>query len=209
MTGSHPRDILDGRKTMTRRTWGLEEINQDPDAWCISGHVGAEWGFGNLHCEDDIIIKCPYGGVGDLLWVREAFTRREDGVDQILYKADYENIRDKLDLPKFCKEYGFPLPKPRFKPSIHMFRKDSRIQMPISSLRPERLQLITEEDARAEGLIYHEDFSQWYISPDTLVFGHKTAFSILWDSLNGKKYPWSGNWWVWVIEWPKHSPKKD
>jgi len=36
MSGNHPRLILDGTKTMTRRTYGLDKINKDPDAWHLA-----------------------------------------------------------------------------------------------------------------------------------------------------------------------------
>ena len=204
MSGDHPGKILDGTKTMTRRTYGLEKINENPDHWIKAAPVSHTnlWRFESKDGEL-LIVKCPYGKVGDLLWVREAYAVRTDGVDQILYKDQYERIAELLDLPKFCKEYGFPLPMPRFKPSIHMFRKDSRLQMLTSSLRPERLQEITEEDAKAEGvpgIATHKPYPRQY----------RDSFEAIWDSLNAKRgYPWGPNPWVWVIEWLKYSPKNN
>lgn len=143
MSGSHPKDILEGRKTMTRRTWGLEAINKDPDDWELLPSDSAYPQFGKKSTLDIKLIKCPYGQVGDRLWVRETFAVRTDGIDQILYKADYEAVVKLLDLPEF---------NIKWKPSIHMFKKDSRITREIIEIKAERLQKITEEDAIAEGV---------------------------------------------------------
>ena len=95
MSGDHPKLILDGRKTMTRRTWGLERVNSDPDKWILndfrvelkhgqaivshSGKPNKNWEFvfwqaPTFHDAPDgsyLYIKCPYGQVGDRLWVKE------------------------------------------------------------------------------------------------------------------------------------------
>lgn len=74
-----------------------------------------------------------------------------------------------------------------------MLRHASRITLEIVRVRLERLQDISEEDARAEGIddgwLVREKF------PTAQV-----AYQYLWDSINAKKYPWSANPWVWVIE---------
>ena len=70
----------------------------------------------------------------------------------------------------------------------------------ITGIRVERLQEITEEDAKAEG-----------ITNPTINYGgeekptfHTVGFHKLWDSINAKRgYGWSVNPWVWVIEFKK------
>ncbi|GAG80711.1 unnamed protein product, partial [marine sediment metagenome] len=87
-------------------------------------------------------LKCPYGQVGDRLWVREKFAIRNDG-RQVMHYAGYQEIIKALDLPDF---------NIRWKPSIHMPRWASRILLEnTTDPFPQRLQEITEEDARAEG----------------------------------------------------------
>ena len=69
MSGSHPQDIIEGRKTMTRRTWGLEKINQAPDATYemnmlphgVLAYREKELYEGGSYWGEWQHIKCPYG----------------------------------------------------------------------------------------------------------------------------------------------------
>lgn len=93
-----------------------------------------------------------------------------------------------------------PLGEYIWSPSIHMPRWASRIDLEITRVRVERLQDISESDARAEGV----DLNDWYTeSPDPNKSPYRYAFAQLWDSINAKKHPWSSNPWVWVIEFRK------
>jgi len=111
--------------------------------------------------------KCPYGQPGDRLWVRETFAESRSGV---IYRA----------APMFddCEEGDVSW---KWKPSIHMPRWASRITLEITAVRVERLQDISEEDAKREGF------------PDVVHFYE------LWTILNGKE-SWRANPWVWVVE---------
>lgn len=140
--------ILDGRKTQTRR------VVKDPRRYSREREASLAMSSGRPSMADlqaDLELSkdtkpnypCPYGQVGDRLWVRETYAVRLDGVDQIMYKSDYNELVKMLDLPK-CDI--------RWKPSIHMFHKDSRITLEITGVRVERIQEITEEDAEAEGI---------------------------------------------------------
>jgi hypothetical protein len=139
-------------------------------------------------------IKCPYGVIGDELWVRETFCNLCPDDQGICYKADREH-NPASDL---CAA--------EWRPSIFMPRCASRhllelIEEPI----PQRLWDITEEDAIAEGA------PAGYIEASPTIFDkgtpdyketpkdYRKGFQRLWDSLNVKKYPWSGNYWVWRI----------
>ena len=196
MSGDHPLKIMAGTKTQTRRTYGLEKINEIPDDWTLTASFeGGEARFFNSKTDEDITIKCPYGGVGDLLWVRETF-RVEDG--KVIYAADIG-----VDFTKKVGYYG-----DRYKPSIHMFRKDSRLSYPIATLRPERLWDISEEDAIAEGCFNDVVIVQTPIGKDYEGFYARDRYCWLWDSINGNKYPWSGNWWVWAIGWDHSKIKR-
>jgi hypothetical protein len=73
-------------------------------------------------------------------------------------------------------------------PSIHMPRWASRLNLEVEAVRVERLQAITEEDARAEGA-----------TPRCPEETARDAFMALWDRINGKRAPWSANPWVWVV----------
>ena len=207
MRGNHPKLILDGIKTMTRRTWGLEFINLNPDAYkflrmegdlAVFEQIGftmteikpncprsypvksTETEGGNIQ----FYIKCPYGQVGDRLWVRETWFDNSfypDDRDNVLYRADGE----------FQEQIPEEYEGAKWAPSIHMFRWASRITLEITEVRVERLQEITKEDIKAEGL-----------GMPSLPNSHLPYFKFkdLWDSLNAKRgYGWEVNPWVWVI----------
>lgn len=169
--------ILNGQKTMTRRV-----IKPQPDdgPWPdAASHI--EWH--DFLTDTDYYVACghcPYGKVGDALWVRETFAVNcIGGEDFVFYRADS------------CPDGDGA----KWKPSIFMPRKYSRITLRITSVRAERLQDISEEGANAEGVwaMYqpHE-----YADDKKAV----TRFRWLWDSINGQRgYGWDANPWVWVI----------
>jgi hypothetical protein len=167
--------ILDGKKTMTRRVVKFND----------TGRVKLR--HKNWHIEDEnVVLGCPYGQVGDSLWVRETFVKDAD--HNIHYKAD--------SIP--------PWKDTKWKPSIFMPRWASRITLEITNIRVERLQEITEEDAIKEGMKpnkFENGFGQIY--PSGGKTPHKRAFAILWDSINGDKHPWASNPWVWCIEFQR------
>ncbi|KKN71460.1 hypothetical protein LCGC14_0420390 [marine sediment metagenome] len=180
MSGNHPKLILDGIKTQTRRTWGLEKINQNPNRYSrpdVYKGISGDWfaWFGDNESSNPVIVKCPYGGVGDHLWVREtwAVDRQYNNCrgsslpedTEILFKGD-------LDMAFVGK----------WRPSIHMPRWASRITLEITEVRVERVQEITEKDAKAEGV-------------DTIL-----QFSSLWDTINkARGYSWDVNPFCWVL----------
>lgn len=156
------RAILDGLKTMTRRTWGLEEISKNPDDWELIGSKGALWRFQNKLTGVSVYIKCPYGQVGDRLWVRETFVL--ESTEEYAY-AEPNFVAPKDRPTKYVpwveeEEYGdfYLIPhykatelepnivpwdaadfdRTRWAPSIHMPRWASRILLEITSVRAER-----------------------------------------------------------------------
>jgi hypothetical protein len=123
-------------------------------------------------------IKCPYGISGDRLWVRETFGICNTVSPAVCYLADNKQL---------------PSPFYKRKPSIFMPRWVSRILLEITNVRVERLQEISNKDAVKEGC------DNWLCSKEE-------EFHALWDSINGKKYPWAANPWVWVIEFKRLKP---
>lgn len=171
-SGPMVRAILEGRKTQTRRAVKFQ--------WCGSGEA-------LMHqATFDPAYKCPYGQPGDRLWVRETFRSKQQCGETIdwTYRADCPALT----------EYLFP-----WKPSIYMPRRASRITLEIMSVRGERLQDISEEDAKAEGC----EWSQWSF-PNSTRPG-KSAYRALWESINGPG-SWDQNPWVWVIEFKEVKP---
>ena len=233
MSGSHPRLILLGKKTMTRRTWGLEKINEDPDRWVKCSPLtpidvsnpnspvvcSTLWQF-EAKDGELLVVKCPYGQVGDWLWCKEIwaissfsanFTKEQQL--QVAYKAGVKDIDhpDGMDhdlewrnvdyqtWQKYAQQKYRSWHSPRFMP-----RWACRITREIKTLRAERLQEITEEDAEAEGLKYHIDDFQPGCS---YMVTAREKFRDLWDSLNEKRYPWRANPWVWPIGWSNETVK--
>lgn len=181
------RAILEGRKTMTRRAIKPQQMGM----LRIAADVGECSRFmdnGYLHDNDLSYIKdfCPYGRIGDRLWVRETFAEALDG--SFLYRAD--KMYDGMKRGDFSWKW---------KPSIFMPRKASRIILEITNIRVERLNDISEEDARAEGA-----GGERYSGQGFNHCIHREAFRTLWDSINDKRgYGFDANPWVWVVNFEK------
>lgn len=196
MSAEHPilfngpmvRAILEGRKTKTRR---IVKLN-------ASGR--ASKGKKNWHCDDpDALLACPYLP-GDRLWVRETWCdTRSGGFDKpIHYKADIPNPSEADDIRI---SHGIP-----WHPSIHMPRWASRITLEVTGVRIERLQDISDDDAKAEGLMGPHHLSAewsggygWFQRP-------RCAFRSLWNGINLDAKGWDANPRVWVIDFMMINP---
>ncbi len=96
MSGDHPRKILDLLKTQTRRTYGLEKINENPDLWIKATPVSHTdlWRFEGKDNEL-LIVKCPYGQVGSRLWCKQNYFILDEyllGESDILYRLTDDRI---------------------------------------------------------------------------------------------------------------------
>jgi hypothetical protein len=131
------------------------------------------------------VLPCPYGQVGDRLWVRETFAIDDYSGDGI-YSGRGNVVYYRATDHESC---GQP-----WRPSIFMPRFASRITLEITGIRVEYLQEISEADAKAEGTKPHLELNTTGFR--TLIDDYKD----IWDSINGKKHPWESNPWVWVIE---------
>jgi len=196
MSGDHPTSIQKNLKTMTRRTYGLEKINKNPDEYWLYDYIKDIAVFDQPSGEI-VTVKCPYGQVGDLLYVKETYAIRSDG-RQVLHKAGYEQIVEALDLDNFAEQQGLPPLNIKWKSPRFMKKEYARIWLEIVGLRAERLQDITSLDAVNEGCPkYHEYNDKWECIK---TIPPVERFHILWDSLNAKRgYTWESNPWVWPI----------
>lgn len=186
--------VLDGRKTMTRRV-----VKPQPENGSIP-MLGDK--FPVPLTEPQIIAECccPYGKVGDRLWVRET-----TGINMHPHSRDFGQRIYKAT-QKVDPDYPI-----RWIPSIHMKREASRINLEITGVRVERLQEITEADARDEG-VGDEDAVMRVdsdILPTARLLGEpfendRVWFAHLWNELNGKRgFGWDVNPWVWIIEFKR------
>jgi hypothetical protein len=220
------RAILDGRKTQTRR------IVRDADR--IELHDGGrphslhgrncpsfcEWACGAiffdergeaLEHDNRPTTRTPYGGPGSKLWVRETFAYSikdpesfEEGFSPETHDAVYRATDEGGEWERYENGERAGKTAPTWRPSIHMPRWASRIMLVVESVRVERLQEITEEDARAEGVEAHlmrdiGSYPEWMRPNMRSVGGHQSAFRELWDSINGKRASWASSPWVWVV----------
>jgi hypothetical protein len=159
--------LLEGRKTMTRRIFELDKVGPPP-RW------DGRFGFSCLTPERCVELRGvdPERGPlsrfmpvrywkGDRLWVREtvacgacapsapstwasSFWRREQGTPEnrngLWYAADGLSPRSPIT------------DRGKWVPPIHMPRWASRLTLVVTGTKIERLQDISEEDARAEGI---------------------------------------------------------
>jgi hypothetical protein len=152
---------------------------------------GAFWNYSFT----DIIARSPLGRAGDRLWVRETFKwmdAKDDGVKQsivVAYKADNKTSDIACDLATHdrvvCAIENEEVCGERWRPSIHMPRWACRLVLPMVSVRVERVQDITEEDAKAEGV-------------EPIEGNYREGFREVWQDIYGT---WDANPWVWVAEW--------
>lgn len=215
--GEMVRAILDGRKTQTRRIMktqpsdGFHPTNNGYDLdlnahWYTPGVVDKN---GYLQpAKKDVFgvadenegYACPFGAVGDRIWVREAF--QGPLVSEELLE-EYRAYPEKFENPEYCEYAADGGPRPEYcdlddnlrhgwRPSIHMPRWASRITLEITGVRVERLRDLSEDDAKSEGITP----SSGGVLPG---WEYRINFRDLWMSIYGADN-WEANPWVWVIE---------
>lgn len=193
------RAILDGQKTQTRRVVKPqpEQIPSDFPRWRGEDPSRTWWSCrraGQMVELRDAHNFCPYGQPADRLWVKETFVASVDG--KIIYRAS---------IPYGNLDCHF---KP-WRPSIFMSRKASRITLEITGVRVERLNNISEADARAEGIesgrasqlcgVTFRDYLQRRRDSFEDFTSPVESYRSLWESINGAG-SWAANPWVWVVE---------
>lgn len=198
------RAILDGPngpKTQTRRVITPQPIILNPNNPC-----GVSWAKTSREtiCThiDGLHLLCPYGRVGDRLWIREAWAINaicgsdvtvdyRASVSEIMAGAGGRGGRRTISpptLPTLKRPVHGEIGNTDgvWRPSIHMPRWASRLVLEITKIRVERIQDISDADARAEGV------------------ADRAAFQALWDAINdGRGFGWESNPWVWVVEFKR------
>lgn len=219
--------ILDGRKTMTRRI--LDYTHPAVTGFVPNGEHGYWMGTArSVQIINQYIttfpfdIKCPFGKVGDRLWVREAFVPdpsadsdhwNDEDSQHTFYSWD--GCGSKIsELPKALKTnehvcYKASVNHPELSlwhPNYRMPRWASRILLEITNIRVERLNQISKEDAIAEGCSSYGPFGEYMGAPHPTINDHYQAYSnpvnafkSIWEHENGNT-EWDKNPWVWVIE---------
>jgi hypothetical protein len=206
------RALLAGRKTQTRRPMKVQPPTSNHQIATLLGTTNKNLKPGMkqwVRMENEYPIaddaseyfSCPYGKPGDRLYVKETWaisgwSKNPDGGDPLPryeYKsapADGEHFRTVS----------------QWKSNRFMPRDASRITLEIASVRVERVQDISESDARSEG-IYKNPNGLWHDYEDPKREGwssEKFCFLSVWDSMynakNKPEFAWERNPWVWCLE---------
>ncbi|MEA4737955.1 hypothetical protein VBP95_24565 [Klebsiella pneumoniae] len=224
--GEMVRAILDGRKTQTRRIIAPQPAD-DIERGIFPNPEVIGWKSSRRHKHGSTTAHfCHYGKPGDRIWVRETWgvvshAFSDDGlmIDWVPdrpataihempfgngYYSGYAIYAADGDFT-WGDDDGYEDGRSCWKPSIHMPRAASRILLEITDVRAERLNTISEEDARAEGIIdggclncgEPEPCGCANPEPDAT-----DAFAYLWQSIYGQE-SWNANPWVWVIEFKR------
>ena len=227
------RAILEGRKTVTRRpvkglstsfavTTAADESPLNAGCWNVGGPI----------------IRCPYGKPGERLWVRETWYCDHSELMSGPYlkpdDLDVSEARDDGTLVYAADGLApYEAEQPTWKPSIHMPRWACRILLEITDVRVERLQDISDEQAKAEGCFFtdygkdcfhggrgirdateceypaskHQQRPGWMWdktdSHGQCLDSARNAFANLWNATGGD---WDANPWVWVVEFKRVTP---
>lgn len=198
--GEMVRAILDGRKTQTRRAVSDRHLHLIDIASQVGECYPLESGIDHANSQSYYREHCPFGQVGDRLWVRETFAAfdadwKHPGKPHDLKDGPWPNVVYPASVAK--------IPDGTCRPSIHMPRWASRITLEITAVRVERLNDISEEDAKAEGVKpageMLPDYPDTFLTPKGDFATAKVAFQRLWQSIYGEE-SWGANPWVWVIE---------
>lgn len=223
------RAILEDRKTHTRRIMKPQPKNRVIRAKQERPGEACKWYDADC-VHPGVEIKCPYGKPGDRLWVKEEHYRfghweEIPGVKTKGRRQKWKFVEDS-DEVRFEPPASFRKGRHHNDPGIawhkrlarFMFRKHIRITLEITGIRVERLNDISEDDAKSEGIEgrFHPNDPQLWTWKDygrSKVFKEeifhygssvtpKSTFQSLWQSINGPK-SWDENPYVWVIEFKK------
>jgi hypothetical protein len=225
-SGPMVKAILEGRKTQTRRIckpacdMGGElagSVHPAKESGWIAWWPGNDPGladFTKLAYQDG--FQCPYGKPGERLWVRESayISQPNFGLPEDATHKDYDGqprvvsytVDMGFDAKRCAQDYGV-----KCSPSIHMPRWASRITLEITSVKVERLQEISDEDCKAEGIEHNwlgsdpcppEYADEWERYGSDLeaepCYSPKESFQTLWETIHGPD-SWATNPWLWCI----------
>src|SRR5690606_31938391 len=208
-SGPMVRALLDGRKTQTRRVLKPQPPKDELGYEVIGTVRGPEWYHPAVVGKDGELepgkqvwgvyddygewgARVPYMP-GDLLWVRERWSDELLAPGEVYYYATA--LEDGLRADEVAEI--------RWKPSIHMPRWASRLTLEVTAVKVERLQEISQEDARAEG-VATEEWDDWRENVTSIAMpegsyieNERDLFRDLWDSLNAERgFGWDTNPWV-------------
>lgn len=176
------RELAEGRLRQLRRV-----VKPQPDKILDLSPYWNVGGYRTLPSSRNP-LRCPLGAPGDLLWVRETFAHR---------KAEYEwsvsTLHPALPEATWYAADGDVVAEAEWQSPVRMPQSLSRHTLRVTDVRVERVQDITEADARAAGITYADAMEMQDSYP--------AAFRALWHTLHASYGPhgWDANPWVWVV----------
>lgn len=194
------RAILESRKTVTRRILAEKEV-LDKNWWLDREpylHNG-KWYYDEQTAVDDsktCELKPKYHP-GDILYVRETWHKyiKRVGKGEGCHLVEFYGYKASI---KDSEDSNTP-----WKPSIHMPKEAARIWLKVTDIRVERLQDITEEQAKSEG----ENGLKYNSKTGEELSAALDWFPFTWNNTIKKpdlyRYGWEANPWVWVIEFER------
>jgi hypothetical protein len=199
-SGESVRAILDGRKTQTRRVINWQRVR----TWQIARECFGADGRDFADEETRKIVRVPwrsgkdiagnlippFGFPGARLWVRETWQYDPAGQLPLIYRA--------TSPAGYAEMPGYLWRSPIFMP-----HRASRLTLEIQSIRVERLQEISEDDACAEG--FSTNGLGCTTAPGALL-PCVSLFAEGWDQVSGKRASRESNPWVWVLTFKRIKP---
>lgn len=207
------RAILKDQKSATRRIVKRQHLLLEDDCKHEMGFFdtgGNDWACRKLGCgiinTGKSIYHAPYQ-VDDILYVKETYTYGEVEFGENQHGDELPYIESKDDGRFIPKEYalseGLGTKFVTWKPSIHMPKSVSRIFLKVTNVKIARLQDITEEESKKEGVT----LSKYSGMNRANVSAYRCEFVELWNSTISKhnldSYGWEANPYVWVIEFER------
>lgn len=199
------RASMEGRMTMTRRVINLNGFEGRPigEPGNPNNPLGLFYPCG---------IKRPRYQPDDILWVREKWRTVDyeycDGkwsasieyADGIRGNRVFWYDNSDVGIPDDCI-YG----KTGWRSPVYMPREAARLFLRVTGVRVERLQEITDEDAKLEGSNFKDGRNVGF--EEKMRRGAIDRFHEAWDRTNGKRdggvYAWDKNPWVWAISFER------
>lgn len=212
-SGPMVRALLEGRKSQTRLL--LTAACDNPPALVLDGRVMAL-------DENEKPYRWPRtAAVGERLWVRETWATVNSAAGPgWAYRAGGHFIQPEYDGNDYGAGPSFNYDKypgsytmwfsdllagaegHAWVSPIHMPRWASRLTLTVTDVRVQRLQEISEEDARAEGVLWvpgHGEITRDELMADpgySNFLNCLEGYAVLWNSLNATRAPWASNPWI-------------
>ena len=199
LTAAEVRAVLNGTKTQHR----VRVKFTRPPPWQIMDESddGQPWPFYQDEFGDYHPMHCPFGVPGDTLYVKESHawvdylvgSELDDPVC-VAFMADQTAYSFAGGKPIKLDTYAWPWDRIKWRSPALMPRWASRLTLAVESVRVQRVQDISEEDARAEGMPW-SDGNPGPFGPGQMVVEAKNEFRHYWYDKHGPK-SWDANPWV-------------